>query len=141
MTATTNKAGCATAICESPCHAAILGLLRDREHLLALRDVFDARPPLNWSVGTTTANWEGVTLAGTPPRVVGLNLSNRNLQGEIWGYLGDLLELRVLRLDGNQLTGLVPSKTQLLKTAQDGSTARQPVERLRAAEAVVGATP
>ena len=91
------------------------GLLRDREHLLALRDVFDARPPLNWSVGTTTANWEGVTLAGTPPRVVGLNLSNRNLQGEIWGYLGDLLELRVLRLDGNQLTGLVPSKTQLLK--------------------------
>lgn len=91
------------------------GLLRDREHLLALRDVFDARPPLNWSVATPTANWEAVTLAGTPPRVVGLNLSNRNLQGEIWGYLGDLLELRELRLDGNQLSGIVPSKTQLLK--------------------------
>ena len=91
------------------------GLLRDREHLLALRDVFDARPPLNWSVAAPTANWEAVTLAGTPPRVVGLDLSNRNLQGELWGYLGDLLELRELRLDGNQLSGIVPSKTQLLK--------------------------
>ena len=60
------------------------GLLRDREHLLALRDVFDARPPVNWSVGTPTAGWEGVTLSGTPPRVTGLDLSNRNLRGEIW---------------------------------------------------------
>ena len=91
------------------------GLLRDREHLLALRDVFDARPPVNWSVGTPTTSWEGVTLSGAPPRVTGLDLSNRNLRGEIWGYLGDLLELRELRLDGNELTGIVPTKTQLLK--------------------------
>ena len=66
-------------------------LLRDREHLLALRDVFDARPPLNWSVGTPTAMWEGVTLSGAPPRVTGLDLTERNLAGEIWGYLGDLV--------------------------------------------------
>ena len=90
-------------------------LLRDREHLLALRDVFDARPPLNWSVGTPTAMWEGVTLSGAPPRVTGLDLSQRNLTGEIWGYLGDLVELTELRLDRNELGGTVPTKMQLLK--------------------------
>ena len=90
-------------------------LLRDREHLLALRDVFDARPPLNWSVGTPTAMWEGVTLSGAPPRVTGLDLSQRNPTGEIWGYLGDLVELTELRLDRNELGGTVPTKMQLLK--------------------------
>ena len=91
------------------------GLLRDREHLLALRDVFDARPPLNWSVGTPTLMWEGITLSGTPPRVTGLDLTERNLAGEIWGYLGDLSELKGLQLNGNQLSGTVPTKMQLLK--------------------------
>ena len=90
-------------------------LLRDREHLLALRDVFDARPPLNWSVGTPTAMWEGITLSGAPPRVTGLDLTERNLAGEIWGYLGDLSELKGLQLNGNQLSGTVPTKMQLLK--------------------------
>ena len=90
-------------------------LLRDREHLLALRDVFDARPPLNWGVGTPTAMWEGITLSGAPPRVTGLDLTERNLTGEIWGYLGDLSELKGLQLKGNQLSGTVPTKMQLLK--------------------------
>ncbi len=90
-------------------------LLRDREHLLALRDVFAGPPPLDGRVDTPTTAWEGVKVSGSPPRVTELNLSNRELTGEVWGYLGDLNELRVLRLDGNlRLSGWLPSKLQLL---------------------------
>lgn len=99
------------------------GLLADRAHLLALRDTlagtanwgwYDARETLNWDAGTPITTWEGVTVAGSPARVTGLSLPNRGLTGEIWGYLGDLTELRELRLDGNRLTGIVPSKLHLL---------------------------
>ena len=92
------------------------GLLADREHLLALRDVFEGgATELDWSPSRATEDWEGVTVAGTPPRVTGLELSERGLTGEIWGYLGDLSELTDLRLDRNTLTGLIPSKLALLK--------------------------
>ena len=95
------------------------GLLKDREHLLALRDVFAADPPLDWSAATPASIWEGVTLSGSPPRVTELDLANRGLTGEIWGYLGDLTELQVLRLDGNLLRGWLPSKLQLLSKLKD----------------------
>ena len=91
-----------------------LALLRDREHLLALRDVFAPDPPLNWNVGIPTADWEGVSVAGTPPRVTGLELSNRGLHGELWGYIGDLTALRTLHLSYNNLTGNLPSKLHRL---------------------------
>ena len=99
------------------------GLLADREHLLALRDTLAGtatwdwpaeRVTLNWAAGTPTTTWEGVTVAGSPPRVTGLDLANSGLIGEIWGYLGDLSELTELRLDGNALTGIIPSKLHLL---------------------------
>ena len=92
-----------------------LGLLADREHLLALRDVLEGgEAELNWNVGTTTAEWEGITVAGTPPRATGLALPNRGLAGEIWGWVGNLTELTELRLDGNALTGIIPSKLRQL---------------------------
>ena len=85
-------------------------LLRDREHLLALRDVLEGgATELDWSVETPTTTWEGVTVSGSPPRVTGLDLSNRGLSGELWGYIGDLAELADLRLDGNGLGGILPS--------------------------------
>ena len=91
------------------------GLVADREHLLALRDVLaGGGAELDWDVGTPTTSWEGVTVARTPPRVSALRLVDRGLTGEIWGYLGDLTELRVLRLNGNALRGTVPSKLSLL---------------------------
>ena len=99
------------------------GLLADREHLLALRDTlagtatwgwYEERVTLNWDAGTPTTTWDGVTVSGSPPRVTGLDLANRGLIGEIWGYLGDLSELTELRLDGNALTGIIPSKLHLL---------------------------
>ena len=90
-------------------------LLEERERLLALRDVFEGGgTELDWSVATPTASWEGVTVSGLPPRVTRLELSDRGLNGEIWGYLGDLAELTELRLDGNALTGTIPSKLVLL---------------------------
>ena len=92
------------------------GLIEDREYLLALRDVLEGNSAeLDWSVGRATADWEGVTLGGVPLRVTGLELSERGLTGEVWGYLGDLTELTELRLDGNELTGGIPSKLVLLK--------------------------
>ena len=95
-------------------------LLEERERLLALRDVLEGgSAELDWSVGTPAASWEGVTLGGTPPRVTGLELSDRGLTGEIWGYLGDLTELTELRLDGNALTGTIPSAMSLLSKLTD----------------------
>ena len=97
------------------------GLLADREHLLALRDVLegDGETDLDWSPSRTAADWEGVTVGGTPARVTGLSLSEHGLTGEIWGWLGDLTELTELRLDGNALTGTIPSKLSLLTQLTD----------------------
>ena len=50
-------------------------------------------------------------MEGVPARVTGLRLQSR---GEIWGWLGDLTELTELRLDGNQLSGPIPSKLSTL---------------------------
>ena len=95
-------------------------LLEERERLLALRDVLEgAGTELDWSVGTPTASWEGVTVSGSPARVTGLALSDRGLNGEIWGYLGDLAELTELRLDGNALTGTIPSAMAVLSKLTD----------------------
>ena len=95
-------------------------LLEERERLLALRDVLEGgSAALDWSVGTPTASWEGVTVSGSPPRVTGLNLSERGLNGEIWGYLGDFAELTELRLDGNALTGTIPSAMSVLSKLTD----------------------
>lgn len=93
------------------------GLLADREHLLALRDVLEGggTAELDWDAGTPTAEWEGIVLGGATPRVTELNLSLRGLTGEIWGWLGDLSELTRLDLSGNRLTGQLPSKLQLLR--------------------------
>ena len=92
--------------------AANPGLLADREYLLALKDGLEGAygPDLNWRAATAIARWEGITAGGVPPRVTKLQLSDRGLQGELWGWLGNLTELRELRLDGNRLYGRIPSK-------------------------------
>ena len=60
-------------------------------------------PDLNWRAATAiTPEWEGITVGGVLPRVTKLQLSDRGLQGELWGWLGNLTELRELRLDGNR---------------------------------------
>ena len=96
------------------------GLLEDREYLLALRGpLVGVGGQLNWNVGTSTSHWDGVNLSGSPQRVTGLNLSGQELNGEIWGWLGNLSALTVLRLEGNGLTGLIPSKLGRLNRLTD----------------------
>ena len=91
------------------------GLSADREYLLAMRDVLvGGGAELNWRFDRPTREWEGVAVGGEPARVTGVDLSDRGLSGEIWGWLGELDKLTELRLDGNSLAGMIPSKLELL---------------------------
>lgn len=86
----------------------------DRDHLLALRDSLAGTRTLNWGDGRELADWTGVTVAGSPPRVTKLELANLGLTGELSGLLGNLTALTTLRLDGNGLTGGIPSRLSQL---------------------------
>ncbi len=89
-------------------------LVRECEWLLALRDPLAGSDTLDWHAGRPVADWEGVTIEGSPPRVTRLKLADRGLSGEVWGWIGNLTSLMELRLEGNSLTGSLPSKlTQL----------------------------
>ena len=85
------------------------GLVSDCDTLLAARDTLGGTASLNWSADTLIGKWEGVTLRGTPERVVGLNLTYKGLDGEIPSELGDLSMLAKLDLRSNQLSGSIPS--------------------------------
>ena len=94
--------------------AANPGLVADCATLLGLRDALRGSAALNWSGDRALGAWDGVTVAGTPPRVTKLELSSGGLTGELSGLAGELEGLTELRLDGNALTGRIPSKVALL---------------------------
>ena len=50
------------------------GLVSDCEALLASRDTLAGDATLNWSADTPIADWDGITLEGTPQRVTELQL-------------------------------------------------------------------
>ena len=77
----------------------------DCDALLAARHTLAGEGALNWSAGTALAEWDGVTVAGAPPRVVGLDLRARSLTGSIPTDLGSLTALTALDLSNNALTG------------------------------------
>ncbi len=84
------------------------GLVSDCGTLLAARDTLAGSATLNWSAGTPIAEWEGVTVEGTPLRVTVLSLSFGGLTGEMPPELGGLANLELLLLTDNQLTGEIP---------------------------------
>lgn len=83
------------------------GLMLDCIALLEAKDELRGTGALNWSVDVAITRWDGVTVAGTPLRVTGLELANKSLTGSIPASLARL-DLAVLRLSGNGLTGCIP---------------------------------
>ena len=80
------------------------GLVRDCETLLGSIDQLAGRTLFWWDATAPITGWRGVTVGGTPPRVVRLELANLGLAGTIPPALGELTHLRVLDLSGNPLT-------------------------------------
>ena len=87
-----------------------VGLVADCEALLASRDALAGTATLNWSESTPIGQWEGVRLAGSPTRVIGLVLWNAGLTGNIPEALSRLSELQELSLVGNELTGEISAE-------------------------------
>ena len=84
------------------------GLMTDCFALLAAKDTLRGTATLNWGLDTTIANWNGVTVEGTPQRVTKLVLTNKSLTGSIPPELGQLSGLDEIRLARNSLTGCIP---------------------------------
>ena len=65
---------------------------------------------LNWAADLPIEDWDGITVDGTPRRVVGISLSYERLPGRVPKGMSDLTGLARLHLDGNELIGPVPSE-------------------------------
>ena len=106
--AQTDTSSCATGVAV-PDAANNPGLVSDCEALLASRDTLAGSAMLNWSADVPIAEWDGVTVGGTPERVTRIDLRDKGLVGTIPAELGRLASLRVLSLWQNQLTGTIPA--------------------------------
>ena len=91
-----------------------VGLAPVCETLLGVRDELAGEAVLDWSGETPVADWDGVTVSGSPLRVTGLDLRDRGLTGEIPPALTGLTGLWVLRLSQNELIGCVPDGLRCL---------------------------
>ena len=94
------------------------GLARDCEILLVVMDTLRGTGTLNWDVSSGMANWDGVTIGGSPIRVTRMELANEGLDGSIPEYLGRLLGLTHLDLSGNSLTGAIPAELSSLSNLE-----------------------
>lgn len=60
---------------------------------------------VNWDADTPIEQWDGVTVGGTPPRVLRVELPDRGITGTIDPVFARLSALTHLDLSGNDLTG------------------------------------
>ena len=107
VTGTPDLGGCSTggAVADAANNP---GLVADCEVLLAARDTLAGTASLNWAANTSIGEWDGITVGGTPPRVTGLALVQKQLTGETPPALASLSNLGYLRLGGNDFTGCIP---------------------------------
>ena len=82
-------------------------LATDCATLLGLMDTLRGTETLNWATTVGMDMWDGIIVAGTPPRVTELGL-NRAVDGSLPVALGDLSALTRLNLEHNNLTGAIP---------------------------------
>lgn len=69
---------------------------------------------INWLSDELPGTWHGVTTDETEGVVIGINLVNNGLTGEIPAALGNLNHLEWLNLSGNRLTGGIPDELDSL---------------------------
>ena len=91
-------------------------LARDCGTLLSVKDTLAGTGTLNWSVDVAIANWDGVTVGGTPSRITRLDISFMGLTGSLPPQLSSLDRLQVLFAGYNQLTGSIPRELGNLTT-------------------------
>ena len=86
------------------------GLVTDCETLLAARDTLAGTGSLNWSLNLDMAQWEGITIGGTPQRVTGLGLHRYTINGSVPAVLGQLDALQTLDLAFSIVRGEIPGE-------------------------------
>lgn len=92
------------------------GLVQDCRMLLAIRDILAGDEVLYWTADNPITQWPGVTVAGSPPRVLELkSVPGVLLSGTIPLNIGDLSELRVLNLSNNAFSKSIPAELGHLK--------------------------
>ena len=85
-------------------------LVADCETLLGVRDALAGTGLLNWAADSPIADWDGITVGGSPMRVTGLELDDIGLNGEVPTGMGRLSGLEVLSLSENSLSGAMPDE-------------------------------
>ena len=78
--------------------------------LLSIREELAGDAQLNWREEEAIQFWQGVSLAGNPLRIAGLELPQMGLNGRLPKHLARLDQLAALRLNGNQLAGPIPQE-------------------------------
>lgn len=82
----------------------------DRKHL---RELLDRPDSYDWDKGSDTSEWSGVSL-DSEDRILGLNVANRNLSGELPAALGEISNLEYLHATSNLFTGEVMETVERL---------------------------
>ena len=123
LDADANRAACAAGYV-APQPDTNPGLVRDCQVLADLAPDEDGRLRWNWNAGTPVDQWEGVTVAGSPPRVTELRLrrfwraTSRALSAPAAAALAELTELRVLNLGSTPFLGPIPAQWGTLEKLQ-----------------------
>ncbi|KAK8657710.1 hypothetical protein V6N13_035935 [Hibiscus sabdariffa] len=87
----------------------------DRQVLLNLKSFLEEQNPVNrgwyseWDAkNSTPCQWHGVLCSTDGERVIGINLSDNNISGEMFNNFSALTELRELDLSSNTIGGEIP---------------------------------